>query len=283
LSVKSADRVQKTLRLHIAYDGTGYAGWQKQPDQPTIEGSIHHALTVVMGGRSPLTFQGASRTDAGVHAAGQVASFVHDTTRTPWDFVRGLNALTPHKICINHAEEVVGDFNARFSSRGKRYEYTIWNHRFEHPHIMQAWRIAQPLDLDRMRAASSLLLGEHDFASFRASGCQAKTTVRDLSRIDISSDQEWVKIIVEGTAFMRHMVRILVGTLAEFGLGRRSPTEMKSILSACNRQHAGRTAPAKGLCLLEVFYPDHPWQTEPRIGVRRHHLANPAPDEASEA
>jgi tRNA pseudouridine38-40 synthase len=231
-----------------------------------------------MGGCPPKTFQGASRTDAGVHAAGQVASFSHDTSRLPWDFVRGLNALTPPEICVNHAEEVSTDFNARFSSQGKRYEYTIWNHRFEHPHMRQAWRIARPLNLEPMRTASAALLGEHDFASFRAAGCQAKTTVRCLTRIEISSNQEWVKIVVEGTAFLRHMVRILVGTLVDFGLGRRVPQEMTEILSACDRRRAGRTAPAKGLCLLEVFYPDDPWHTPPRIGARHHYRASALPD-----
>lgn len=255
-----------TLRLHIAYAGTHYHGWQKQRGLPTVEGEILKGLQQILNG-ADFEFQGASRTDAGVHALGQVASLVHETSRVPWDFVRGLNALTEDDITINHAEEVADGFNARHDSRGKIYRYTIWNYRFHHPllkHLM--WRVKETLDVDRMRIAAAYLVGTFDFSSFRAADCQAKSTMREIRRVDIKVDDRRIIIEVEGSAFLKYMVRIMVGTLVDVGSGLIAPDDLPKIIEAKDRAAAGVTAQPQGLQLVEVFYPSHLWTDQPMLG-----------------
>lgn len=256
------------VRLHIAYDGTRYHGWQRQPNVQTVEGELLRAISKLLDcDQDVVQLQGASRTDAGVHARGQVANVVFEAERTPWDFVRGLNAMTADDITVNTAEVVRDDFNSRFDTGGKRYIYSIWNHRFSHPwHYRQQWRLGGSFDVGSMKDATKWLIGELDFASFRASDCQAATTVREISRIDILENETDLKFVVEGTAFLKNMVRILVGTLVEVGLGQRRAESLRDVVAARDRTKAGRTAPASGLCLDEVFYPDDPWSLPADIG-----------------
>lgn len=257
------------VRLRIAYRGTAYHGWQRQRDAVTVEGTVKSALARLLSiPLETLIFQGASRTDAGVHALAQTAHFEHETDRDEWTFVRGLNALTPDDITILRAEEVDDSFDARRSSGGKLYRYRIWNHRFGHPLLTQdAWHVSHKLDIEAMRDAASRLVGEQDFAGFRASDCQAQTTVRRIRRVEITQDDRDLYIWVEGDAFLKYMVRIISGTLMEVGNGRFAPEHIDVILDKKERALAGITAPPHGLTLMEMFYPSHPWKRgEPEIG-----------------
>ena len=199
---------------------------------------------------------GASRTDAGVHARGQVACF--RTARSiPTHGVRmGLNALLPPAIAIVDAAEVPDDFHPRFSARGKHYRYTLLVRRDRSPRWRErAWHRPRPLDLAAMRAGAAALLGEHDFAAFRAAGCNARTTSRRIDAIEVSTpDPELVVLDVRGNAFLRHMVRVITGTLIEVAEGRRAASEVAEILAGRDRTRAGQTAPAHGLELMSVAY-----------------------------
>ncbi len=257
------------VRLRIAYRGSAYHGWQRQRDAVTVEGTLKDALAKLLAiNVDDLRFQGASRTDAGVHALAQTAHFDHDTDRDEWTFVRGLNALTPDDITILRAEEVSEDFDARRSARGKIYRYRIWNHRFGHPLLTQdAWHVSHTLDIEAMRDAANRLVGEHDFAGFRASDCQANTTVRHIHRVDIEQQGCELSIWVEGDAFLKYMVRIISGTLMQVGNGLFEPSQIDLILAQKDRALAGVTAPPHGLTLMKLFYPDFPWKRgEPEIG-----------------
>jgi tRNA pseudouridine38-40 synthase len=253
------------LRLHIAYEGTNYFGWQIQPDVPTVEGALTDAAATILD-RSPdaVNLQGASRTDAGVHARGQVAHLDYDEDRTPRALAKGLNALTDDDICINRVERVSDDFHARFSINYKRYRYDLWHHRFPHPFRHRyTWHLERDLDVERMRRAAPLFEGEHDFEAFRSSGCQSETSVRTMRRLAIEDDDARVRIVVEGDNFLRYMVRVMVGTLVEIGCGWLSPDVIPELFESPDRSRAGITAPAGGLTLVDITYPEHPWQTPP--------------------
>lgn len=257
------------VRLRIAYRGTRYHGWQTQPGCATVQGEILRALARVLAlPVEELTLQGASRTDAGVHALAQTAHFDHHSDRDEWTFVRGINALTPDDITILRAEEVSEDFDARRSTGGKIYRYQIWNHRFPHPlHTEDMWHVLHPLDLDRMRQAAEKLIGEHDFAGFRAADCEVPTTTRHIRRVELEQDGPLITLWVEGNAFMKYMVRIITGTLMAVGRGQLSPEVIDQMIATGNRQLGGPTAPPHGLTLMHIFYPDHPWtRGEPEVG-----------------
>lgn len=253
------------VRLRIAYRGTSYHGWQRQPQVRTVQGELLRAAARVLNQpEDTLTLQGASRTDAGVHALAQTAHLDHDTDRTPWDFVRGLNALTDDDVCVIRAEEVDEGFHARHDARGKIYRYRIWNHRFAHPLALdQTWHVRKELDLARMRDAAARLIGEHDFAAFRASDCQASTTTREISRVDVTRTGQEVTVVVEGNAFLKYMVRIITGTLVGVGEGRLAPGCIDEMLATGERARGGATAPPGGLTLMNIHYPEHPWRGGP--------------------
>lgn len=256
-------------RLCIGYEGTNYCGWQIQPDAPTVEGELTRAVTEILGADKPVKVQGASRTDSGVHAVGQVAHFEHDTVRTRWAFVRGLNGLTDDDICVMRIERAESDFHARHSARGKIYRYRIWNHRFAHPlRRNTTWQVPRPLDVEAMQRAAHSFEGTHDFAGFRASACRSPTTERTMKRVEvIAGKAPNIDVVVEGDAFLQHMVRIMVGTLVEIGLEKLEIDAVDEVLSTGERCSAGMTAPACGLTLEKVFYPDFPWRgPEPRLG-----------------
>lgn len=258
----------KNIRLHIAYQGTDFHGWQKQPHCETVEGEIRNAAHQLLNG-GDFEFQGASRTDAGVHAIGQVANLKHTSDRSVWDFVRALNAMTPRSIRINHAEAISENFNARHHSDGKRYRYHIFQHRFPNPlqgHMQ--WEVKGRLNTEDMKKAAALLRGEHDYSAFRASDCQSKSTIRRVNTIDVLPYESHIEIVVVGNAFLKNMVRIFAGTLVEVGLGQRDVNSVHDALKSLDRQNAGRTAPARGLVLEEVFYPTYPWGITPTVFLK---------------
>jgi tRNA pseudouridine38-40 synthase len=245
----------RTLKLVLEYDGTAYQGWQIQARGPTIQGVIEEKLATLTGTRVRLI--GAGRTDSGVHAWRQVASFRTEHPIPTEKLQRALNALLPRDIAVLSAEEAAADFDARRNARGKRYRYQIWNSRVRSAfHERFTWQVAQTLDVAAMRRAAAHLVGEHDFSALRAADCPARHAVRTVRRVDCDdSARPMLAIDVEATAFLKHMVRNLVGTLVEVGLGKRDPASIPELLQARDRTRAGPTAPARGLFLAEVFYP----------------------------
>lgn len=245
----------KRIKLIVAYDGTNYQGWQIQKNGVTIESVLNRALCDLTG--EEIHVLGASRTDAGVHALGNVAVF--DTSvRMPGDkFVYALNQHLPEDIRIQHSCEVPSDFHPRYQETIKTYEYRILNREFPLPSCrLNTYFVYRPLDEDRMQQAADYLVGEHDFKSFCAAGAQVRSTVRCIYEVKVERDGELITLRITGNGFLYHMVRIIAGTLMKIGGGEWNPEDMGRILEAKNRLEAGPTAPAKGLTLAEIFYPN---------------------------
>ena len=241
------------IRLVVEYDGTGLHGWQRQLNGATVQQHLEEAPAQIV--QHEVSVTGASRTDAGVHARGQVVAFATERQIPLHGFRRGLNSLLPDQIAVREATEVDETFHPRHSATGKHYRYTLLVRPDRSPLWRdRAWHLSDALDLDAMRAGASHLIGEHDFAAFRAAGCTAKTTVRRIESIVISRDADLVRIDLHGNAFLRQMVRIIVGTLVEVGGGKRPPTQVAEIMASLDRTQAGITAPAHGLELVEVRY-----------------------------
>jgi tRNA pseudouridine38-40 synthase len=251
--VRGPSWVTMHFRLTVEYDGTEFHGWQVQPGERTVQATIEHALQSLLG--HPVRVAAAGRTDAGVHASGQVVCFRTERSFDPTTVVRALDALTPPDIAVLSADVVPDDFDPRRAARRRRYLYRVWNRKVPSPFWRRfAWHIAHPLAVEPMAAAAAVLLGEHDFTSFRAAGCDATHPVRRVLRSDVSVSGDLIYYEIEATAFLRHMVRNIVGTLVEIGSGRRPPGEMEALLAARDRTLAGATAPAHGLCLVAVEY-----------------------------
>ncbi len=243
----------KRIKLIIAYDGTNYCGWQIQNNGITIEQVINEQLTELLG--EPIAVIGASRTDSGVHALGNVAVF--DTeTRIPADKISfALNQRLPKDIRIQHSCEVPSDFHPRFCDTRKTYAYRIVNRTFEDPiRRLYAHFCYFKLDVEKMQQAASYLVGEHDFASFCSAKGQALTTVRTIYFLDVTKDGDMITVRINGNGFLYNMVRIIVGTLLKVGMGVYPPEHVKEILEAKNRSMAGQTAEARGLTLEEIEY-----------------------------
>ena len=252
----------RNILLTIKYDGSGYAGWQRQPDKRTVCGRLEEVLSEYF--KTEVKLDGASRTDAGVHAMGQRATLKTDigvpVEKIPMVFNTALaddRMENLSDIQIVDAKEMPEGFHARFDSKGKRYIYRIRN--IAAPDIFKkhyCYQIPQKLNLEAMREAAEYIVGEHDFACFQtAGGNPVETTVREIYSLKIDDDGKGnVSITVEGNAFLYNMVRIMVGTLVEVGLGKRKAKELKEIIESKDRAKAGRTAPAGGLYLDEVFY-----------------------------
>lgn len=241
------------IRLVIEYDGSSLHGWQRQANGATVQQHLEEALGQLCA--HEVKVAGASRTDAGVHARGQVASFRTERAIPLHGIRRGLNSLLPDTIAVRDADEVDEAFHPRFSATGKHYRYTLLVARDRSPRWRtRAWHHPEPLDQGAMAAAAAHLLGEHDFAAFRAAGCTAKTTVRRIDTVDLTGEGETLVVDVRGNAFLRNMVRIVVGTLVEVGRGRVTPAQVAEILAGKDRTKAGLTAPAHGLELVEVRY-----------------------------
>ena len=248
----------RTLRLTLAYDGTDFHGWQVQSVGRTVQGELEAAVERITGER--LRIAGAGRTDAGVHALGQVASF-RTTTSIPADKLRlGLDSLTADDLSVLDVADAPEDFHARHSARGKIYRYRIRNAPLGSPFLRRyAWHVRAPLDRTAMREAAAALLGTHDFSSFRLAGCDARTPVRELRRLDLVEEEgDVLRLELEASAFLRGMARAIVGTLVAVGRGRLAPGAMPDILAACDRGAAGQSAPARGLTLVKVFYEGEP-------------------------
>ncbi len=244
----------RNIKLTIEYDGTGYAGWQVQPGGvKTIQGTLVHCLGTLIG--EGANVQGASRTDAGVHALGQVAAFRTESKMPLLGVQKGLNSLLPPDIVIKRVEEVPHDFDPRRDATSKTYIYRILNRPWRTALCRHfSWFIYHGLDPEPMNVAAGFLVGERDFTSFMAAGSDAVHAVREITSIQVGRKGDFVEIKVEGTAFLRHMVRIMVGTLVSVGMGRMDPGAIVDILEAKDRTRAGITAPPQGLFLKEVNY-----------------------------
>ena len=265
----------RTIKLTLAYDGTRYVGWQRQAEGTTIQGLLEEALARFEG--APVTVHGAGRTDAGVHALGQVASAQitagHDTS----GLLRGLNAVLPPDVRVLQVEDASPDFHARFSARSKTYRYAIRNapfvSPFEYPYVCH---VPESLDVDAMRAAAALLIGTHDFSTFRSTGSEVRDSVRTITRSELRLDPSEPRFLsqssipnppsptpnpqsllfyeISATGFLRHMVRAIAGTLLEVGRGWRAAESMGALIDGGRRADAGATAPAHGLFLVSVTY-----------------------------
>jgi tRNA pseudouridine38-40 synthase len=242
------------VKLVLEYDGTRYVGWQVQPNGRAVQAEVEAALETLH--KAPRRVTAAGRTDAGVHALGQVCSFF-EAEPLPLDaYVKGMNALLPPDVAVRAASLEPHGFDARRSASGKRYRYRIENGATRAPLTrLVAWQVFRPLDVAAMRAAAAPLLGRHDFAAFQAADCTSDHAVRELRRLEVTGEPGGrVEVVAEATAFVKHMVRNLVGTLVEVGLGRREPASMAALLASGDRTRAGPTAPPQGLCLEEVLY-----------------------------
>jgi len=243
----------RNLKLTLEYDGTAYHGWQIQPNGVTIQETVQAVLERLTGVRPKVIASG--RTDAGVHAEGQVAHFITDSALSCYDLRKGLNALLPDDIVIRDVEDVPEEFHARYSAAGKTYRYVILNRPF--PSVFErnrCWHLTCVLDRGAMEAAARSLLGRHDFSGFQASDCCAKHPVREVRRLEIVREGEWLRIYVTADAFLKHMVRNIVGTLVEVGRGKIKTERVEEVLEGRDRTKAGPTAPAKGLFLVSVEY-----------------------------
>jgi len=241
------------IKLTLEYDGTDYHGWQRQPHLNTIQGTVEGTIRQLTG--KPVRITGAGRTDAGVHAFGQVAHFAPPVLFAPDTWTRGLNALLPDDIAVRSAEEVPPSFHARFSAKRKTYAYFIHNHPRRSPlHRRTAWHVFQPLDLSKMRRAGRLLIGRHDFTSLCAASSEGEDRIVDLQKIGIKKEGDQIKITFQAPRFLQYMVRNLVGLLVEVGRGRREVKEVSTILQGRDRRLAGPTAPPQGLFLMRIDY-----------------------------
>jgi len=249
----NAEAAARRIRLVVEYDGTDFAGWQRQPQQRTVQAALEDALFRLTGER--LVVHGAGRTDAGVHALGQVAAITTASPLPAETLRRALCALLPAGLSVVDADEVDADFDPRRHARGKLYRYRIWNRASRSPHEARyAWHRSRPLDDAAMAEAAALLVGEHDFAAFRAADCERRTTVRRVFSLAVRRHGALLTLEIEATAFLKNMVRIIVGTLDEVGRGRRPPASLGVILRGRDRTAAGPTAPPHGLFLVEVHY-----------------------------
>jgi tRNA pseudouridine38-40 synthase len=262
----------RTLKLTIAYDGTNYAGWQRQANGVSIQQIIEDEIAAIVGAPNPL--MAAGRTDAGVHAAAQVASITIDHPIAGDELLRALNArMKAGDIRIRSIEEMPLRWSARAAAKSKTYRYAIWNGAHPSPFIRHVvWHVPPALDLDRMSRAARLVIGEHDFVAFQGRSSDVLTTVRrvlaaEVAEMNIDTDQpvalspiefdrggRLIRFEIEGTGFLRHMVRKMVGTLVDIGRGVMEPDEMRAIIDSKDRAQTGQTAPAQGLMLWRVDY-----------------------------
>jgi tRNA pseudouridine38-40 synthase len=256
------------FKLTIAYDGGEYEGWQTQKTGTGVQQIIEPALAKLFPSAPQL--HSSSRTDTGVHARGMVAHFeVPRAGRdmTPAKLLLAINAWLPQDIRVTAVSRASADFHARFDATGKQYRYFLWNHAAMNPLLRHhAWHVTRPLDLGAMRAAATWIIGKHDFRSFAANpGYEKASTVRTVTRCAIRRNGPLFTVIIEGDGFLYKMCRGIVGTLAQAGLGKFPPAEVRTMLAEKDRRVAGMTAPAHGLVLWKVFYPSKSRPAKPKI------------------
>jgi tRNA pseudouridine38-40 synthase len=246
----------RNFRIIIEYDGGNYAGWQCQKNARTIQGEIESALQTMVG--RPVRLAASGRTDAGVHALGQVASFRCDTRLSPEIFQKGLNSMLDGDIVIRDCREAADTFHARFDAVGKTYHYHILNRPLPSAiHRRHVWFIRRPLDMTAMQAAADMLTGEHDFSAFEGAGSPRAHSVRMITRAQFAGDGDCgIVFKVSANGFLRFMVRNIVGTLVDVGHHKITPAEFRDILESRDRGRAGATAPPQGLFLIRVRYPE---------------------------
>lgn len=243
-------------KISIEYDGTNLVGWQKQCEGPSAQEYLEHAIYGFS--RQETEVFAAGRTDAGVHALGQVAHFDLDAEFSEYKVQEGINAWLRDleaPVAVFNVEKVSNDFHARFSAKGRGYIYRILNRRGPSPlRYNRVWTVSFPLNIEAMRQGARYLLGHHDFSAFRGAGCQAKSPIKTLDKLDIEQNGDEIIFIVEARSFIYHQVRNMVGTLQEVGRGKRQPEDVKRILESADRTKAGVSAPACGLYLNKVMY-----------------------------
>jgi tRNA pseudouridine38-40 synthase len=244
----------RVLRLLVAYDGTRFQGWQRQDNGPSIQAAIEEAMVPFTG--APPTVFGAGRTDSGVHALGQVASFTCEIPHAVDKIHRALNVSLDRDIRVLAVADAPPEFNARFDALGKTYRYRIATGSvvspFEHRYV---WHQPERFDVPAMRLAAAAILGRHDFSVFKSAGSTVLDSVRTVDRLDLLEQEDELVVEVHGDGFLRHMVRAIVGTLMDVGAGRRDPASMAALMASRDRGQAGDTAPAQGLTLVSVDYP----------------------------
>ena len=260
------------IALGLQYNGAAFSGWQTQPGGNTVQDYLEKALLDFVGDSlaNPIKTITAGRTDAGVHALGQVIHFDTDINRPMQSWVKGVNAFLPKSMAVVWAREVTDDFDARFSAFERTYCYALLTSSYPAPLVHErAGCLLLPegklLDVEAMQAAKGCLIGEHDFSSFRSSECQSKTPVKTIYGLEIVEEGPWIYFVIKGNAFLHHMVRNLVGSLLTVGLGKESPDWLKMVLDAKNRQLAAPTFMADGLYLARVGYPSHFGIPEPNL------------------
>jgi tRNA pseudouridine38-40 synthase len=245
--------MEKKYLLLIEYEGTAYHGWQVQTNAITIQEVVEKNLSKILN--TPTTVLSSGRTDAGVHSEGMPAHFVTDSKMSMGEIQLALNSLLPHDISIREVREVPMRFNARGSAKSKLYRYTILNRDYPSAlNFRRSWFVPHELDIVAMQSAAEYLSGEHDFTSFRAGNCNAKSPVRTMNRVEIIQQNDFLIFEFEGKGFLKHMVRNFVGTLVYVGKKKFLPEQVKTILEARDRKVAGPTAPSHGLCLIKVEY-----------------------------
>ena len=244
----------RNIKLLIQYDGTNYLGWQVQAQGPTVQGTLEEKLALLTGEKVSLL--GSGRTDSGAHALGQVANFKTKSRMEACTIQKALNSLLPPDIAVIGVEEVDEDFNARGSAKSKIYEYRILNREIRSVfHREYAWHIPQRLNLREMKKATRILIGEHDFSSFRSVGTPTKTAIRKVFKAEWKRNKEgFLRFEIEATGFLKQMVRAIVGTLVEVGKSKITVEEFREILESKDRKNGGPTAPAHGLFMKEVKY-----------------------------
>jgi tRNA pseudouridine38-40 synthase len=246
---------KKNIRLILQYDGSRYHGWQRQIEEPTIQGTIEEKVQMMT--REPVRLIASGRTDAGVHALNQVCNFITKTKIDPNVLQRGLNALLPDDILIKMAEYVPLDFHAMYSAKSKTYEYRILNRKEPDVFLRSyAWHLESGLDIEGMHNCISSLCGKHDFSAFRSSGSDNRNPVREMMKAELKGpDQGLFRFVFEANGFLRHMVRNIVGTVVEVGQGKMGLDQFWEIFQSKDRRKAGIKAPPRGLFLVEVRYP----------------------------
>ncbi|KRQ87265.1 tRNA pseudouridine synthase A [Caloramator mitchellensis] len=243
----------RNIKLIIEYDGTNYCGWQKQKNGISIEEMIEKSIEKIL--KEKVELIGSSRTDAKVHAKGQVANFFTNTRVPAEKICNALNSVLPEDIKIIHSEEVSKEFHSRYDSKGKKYSYLIVNR--EVPLALYrnyAAHVKYDLNLGNMQEACKYFLGEHDFSAFRSTGSSVKTSVRNIMLLELIKRDEFITVNIEANGFLYNMVRIIVGTLIDVGRGKIKPNEIKDIIQSKDRKRAGATAPPQGLYLEKVYY-----------------------------